>query len=471
MDLETRLGSQPVAGFPSVSSTHAKMDAAFTAPDAPRRSIYLPALVAAMGGLLFGFDTAVINGAIVFLKRQFSLSASQTELAASSILVGCALGTCVAGLLSDRFGRKRLLIVAAALFAVSSIGASVPVTLAQFVAARLVGGLAIGIASMVSPLYIAEISPSKIRGRLVALNQLALVFGILLAFSVNYTLAGLCADNWRWMFASAAVPSFLFLFTLLAVPESPRWLVQKGRTDDARTVLTKFMNPLESKTEFDRIFVAVRQESGSVWAPGLRKPLVIAVALAVFQQITGINTIMYYGSLIFLEQIPKQSDASALLANIVVGAVNLVGTIFALAIVDRLGRRPLLLATFSGMALSLVLLALSIHFHLAPALSLLFVLAYVACFAIGVGPTVWIVMAEIFPTKVRGRAMSIATTSLWLACLLSTSTFLTLVKVLSISGAFLLYAAISIAAALFVVWAVPETKQRSLEEIEAFWRG
>ena len=197
----------------------------------------------------------------------------------------------------------------------------------------------------------------------------------------------------------------------------------------------------------------------------------IAVALAVFQQITGINTIMYYGSLIFLEQIPKQSDASALLANIVVGAVNLVGTIFALAIVDRLGRRPLLLATFSGMALSLVLLALSIHFHLAPALSLLFVLAYVACFAIGVGPTVWIVMAEIFPTKVRGRAMSIATTSLWLACLLSTSTFLTLVKVLSISGAFLLYAAISIAAALFVVWAVPETKQRSLEEIEAFWRG
>jgi sugar porter (SP) family MFS transporter len=455
-----------------VNSGDANINAAAfaDAPDAPRRSIYFPALVAAMGGLLFGFDTAVINGAIVFLKRQFSLSASQTELAASSILVGCALGASMAGLLSDRFGRKRLLLVAAALFTVSSIGASVPVTLAQFVAARLIGGLAIGIASMVSPLYISEISPPKIRGRLVALNQLALVFGILLAFSVNYTLAGTGANNWRWMFASAAVPSLLFLVTLIGVPESPRWLVQKGRTDQARSVLAKFMNPLESQAEFDQISVAVRQETGSVWAPALRKPLLIGVALAVFQQITGINTILYYGSLIFLEQIPKQSDSSALFANIIVGAVNLIGTIVALSIVDRLGRRPLLLGTFSGMGVSLVLLALSIHLHLAPVLSLFFVLAYVACFAVGVGPTVWIVMAEIFPTGVRGRAMSIATISLWLACLLITSTFLSLVKTLSISGAFLLYAALCVAAAVFVAWAVPETKQRSLEEIEAFWR-
>ena len=441
-----------------------------TTPDTPRRSIYLPTLVAAMGGLLFGFDTAVINGAIVFLKRQFSLSASQTELAASSILVGCALGASLAGLLSDRFGRKRLLIVAATLFAISSIGASVPSTLSQFVIARLIGGLAIGIASMVSPLYITEISPPKIRGRLVALNQLALVFGILLAFSVNYTLAGTGANNWRWMFASAAVPSLLFLFTLLGVPESPRWLMQKGRVDQARMVLAKFMKPEESKAEFEHISVAVRQERGSLWAAGLRKPLLIAIALAVFQQITGINTILYYGSLIFLEQIPKQSDSSALLANVIVGAVNLVGTVVALLIVDRLGRRPLLLATFSGMAASLVLLALSIHFHFAPVLSLSLVLAYVACFAVGVGPTVWIIMAEIFPTKVRGRAMSLATISLWMACLLITSTFLTLAKALSISGAFLLYAGLSVAAALFVAWGVPETKQRSLEEIEAFWR-
>jgi len=245
--------------------------------------------------------------------------------------------------------------------------------------------------------------------------------------------------------------------------------VQKGRVDEARTVLSKFMNPIESKVEFDQISVAVRQERASVWAPALRKPLLIAVALAVFQQITGINTILYYGSLIFLEQIPAQSDASVLQANIIVGAVNLVGTIVALAIIDRVGRRLLLLVTFSGMALSLVLLVLSIHFHLPPALSLLFVLLYVACFAVGVGPTVWIVMAEIFPTRVRGRAMSIATIALWLACLLITSTFLTLVKILSPSGAFLLYAAMSIAAALFVAWLVPETKQRSLEEIEAFW--
>jgi sugar porter (SP) family MFS transporter len=456
--------------FASTKVERATLEGAPAAQDSPRRSIYLPAMVAAMGGLLFGFDTAVINGAIVFLKRQFSLSASQTELAASSILVGCVLGASIAGMLSDRFGRKGLLIVAAILFAISSIGASVPATLVQFVIARLIGGLAIGIASMVSPLYIAEISPPKIRGRLVALNQLALVFGILLAFSVNYTLAGTGANNWRWMFAAAAVPSCLFLFTLLGVPESPRWLVQKGRTVLARTVLAGFMNAPDAEAEFEQISVAVEQESGSVWAAGLHKPLLIAIALAVFQQITGINTILYYGSLIFLEQIPKQSDSSALLANIVVGAVNLIGTIVALSVVDRLGRRPLLLATFSGMALSLVLLAASIHFHLAAVLSLFFVLAYVACFAVGVGPTVWIVMSEIFPTKVRGRAMSLATISLWLACLLITSTFLTLVKALSISGAFLLYAGLSVAAAVFVAWGVPETKQRSLEEIGAFWR-
>jgi MFS family permease len=191
-----------------------------SATDSTRRSIYAPALVAAMGGLLFGFDTAVINGAIVFLQRRFVLSASQTELAAGSILAGCAVGASIAGLLSDRFGRKRLLILAAILFAVSSVGAAVPAALSQFVIARVIGGIAIGIASMVSPLYIAEISPPTIRGRLVALNQLALVFGILLAFFVNYPLAGFGSNNWRWMFASAAVPSLLFLFTLLAFPKA-----------------------------------------------------------------------------------------------------------------------------------------------------------------------------------------------------------------------------------------------------------
>jgi MFS family permease len=231
------------------------------------------------------------------------------------------------------------------------------------------------------------------------------------------------------------------------------------------------MGPLESRAEFEQIYFATREEKGSVWAQRLRKPLLIAVALAVFQQITGINTILYYGSLIFLEQFPKQSDSSALLANIAVGAVNLIGTILTLAIVDRLGRRLLLLTTFSGMAFSLLLLAASIHLHVSPALSLFFVLAYVACFAVGVGPTVWIVMAEIFPTRIRGRAMSIATIALWLACLLITSTFLSLVKALSSSGAFLVYAVISLAAAVFVALAVPETKQRSLEEIEAFWQN
>jgi MFS family permease len=202
----------------------------------------------------------------------------------------------------------------------------------------------------------------------------------------------------------------------------------------------------------------------------MRRPFVIAMGLAVFQQITGINTILYYGSLIFLEQMPKRPDTSALLANVIVGGVNLLGTIAALALVDRAGRRLLLLSTFSGMSVSLGLLAMTIHFHSAPSLGLVFVLIYVGCFAIGVGPTVWIVMAEIFPTMVRGRAMSLATITLWLACLLITSSFLTLVKVLSASGVFLVYAGISIVAAAFVFLTVPETKERSLEEIERFWQ-
>jgi sugar porter (SP) family MFS transporter len=426
--------------------------------------------VAAIGGLLFGFDTAVINGAIVFLKRQFSLNDSQTELAASSILMGCVLGASLAGILSDKFGRKRLLISAAALFAISSVGAALPANLGQFVTARLFGGLAIGIASMLSPLYISEISPAAIRGRLVALNQLAIVCGILLAFTVTYGLAWLGPFSWRWMFGSAVVPSVLFLFALLLVPESPRWLVQKGRIDQARSVLGSFMVGAEAAKELMDISNALREESGSIWARSMRRPFVIAMGLAVFQQITGINTILYYGSLIFLEQMPKRPDTSALLANVIVGGVNLLGTIAALALVDRAGRRLLLLSTFSGMSVSLGLLAMTIHFHSAPSLGLVFVLIYVGCFAIGVGPTVWIVMAEIFPTMVRGRAMSLATITLWLACLLITSSFLTLVKVLSASGVFLVYAGISIVAAAFVFLTVPETKERSLEEIERFWQ-
>src|SRR5580704_11358218 len=228
------------------------------------RSVYLPATVAAIGGLLFGFDTAVINGAIVFIKQQFALSDSQTEIAASSLLLGCFLGASVSAFTSDRFGRKRVLLAAAALFTLSSIGSALPRDLIEFAGARLVGGVAIGIASTLSPLYIAEISPAQKRGLLVSLNQLAIVTGILLSYSVNYLLTGTGPSNWRWMFATAAIPSIAFFFTLLFIPESPRWLMQKGREQEAAHFLAEIVGPQAASGEVAAIRAAIGEESGDL---------------------------------------------------------------------------------------------------------------------------------------------------------------------------------------------------------------
>ncbi|MGA8764206.1 MAG: MFS transporter, partial [Candidatus Sulfotelmatobacter sp.] len=284
------------------------------------RYLYLPAMGAALGGLLFGFDTAVINGAIVFIKQQFRLNDSQTEIAASSLLLGCVVGASVAAFTSDRFGRKRVLLGAAALFTISSIGAALPRDVIEFAVARLLGGVAIGIASTLSPLYIAEISPAQRRGLLVSLNQLAIVSGILLSYSVNYLLTGAGPANWRWMFASAAIPSVCFLLTLLFIPESPRWLMQKGREQEAKHFLTQIVGPQAAAEEIADIRAAISEESGNLWDPTFRKALIVAVVIALFSQFTGINTIIYYGSLVFLEHVPHQTASTALWANVNIGA-------------------------------------------------------------------------------------------------------------------------------------------------------
>ena len=439
------------------------------AKDGSARYLYLPAAVAALGGLLFGFDTAVINGAIVFLKRQFALTDSQTEFGASSLLLGCVLGASLAAFTSDRFGRKKSLLAAAALFTVSSIGAALPRNITEFVIARVLGGLAIGLASTLSPLYIAEISPARIRGLLVSVNQLAIVTGILLSYSVNYGLTGAGPANWRWMFASAAVPSAFFLVTLLSVPESPRWLVQKGRDAEAENILSRIKGREAAQTEIHAIRAAVAEESGNVFDAAFRKPLVVAVLIGLFSQFTGINTIIYYGSLVFLEHVPNQTASSALFANVMIGAINFVATILGMYLIDRAGRKPLMTSAFAGMGAALVGVAASIHFHGPPFAVLLFVLVYVACFAVGIGTGTWVLMSEICPNRIRGRAMSIATLFLWCGTLIVTLTFLSLVRVLTAPGAFLLYAVICVAAVLFVKMVVPETKGRSLEEIESWW--
>jgi sugar porter (SP) family MFS transporter len=351
----------------------------------------------------------------------------------------------------------------------SSIGAALPRDLFQFAVARLLGGIAIGIASTLSPLYIAEISPAKKRGLLVSLNQLAIVSGILLSYSVNYMLTGAGPSNWRWMFATAALPSLAFLLTLLFIPESPRWLVQKGRNQEAEQFLARMVGPQAASIEINAIRAAISEESGDLFDPSFRKPLIVAIVIALFSQFTGINTIIYYGSIVFLEHVPHQTASTALWANVIIGVINFVATIVGMLLIDRSGRKSLLMSAFGGMALSLAAVSVAIHFQASGVIVLIFVLTYVACFAVGVGTGTWVLMSEICPTRVRGRAMSIATVFLWCGTLSVTLTFLSLVTLFTAAGVFLLYALISVAALLFVWRGVPETKGRTLEEIEKFW--
>ncbi|HXE13125.1 MAG TPA: sugar porter family MFS transporter [Bryobacteraceae bacterium] len=435
-----------------------------------RTYVYRIASVAALGGLLFGYDTAIINGAIVFLKQQFHWNDWETELAASSLLAGCIVGSAIAGSLSDRYGRRRILLLSAAIFAISAIATALPHSLVPFACARLAGGVAIGIASMLAPLYIAEVAPEAIRGQLVSMNQLAITIGILVSYLVGWGLSFVGTSGWRWMFASMAVPSLLFFFALFTVPESPRWLVRIGRDTEAIGVLRRCG---ESASRVGEIKAAIAQEEGaSLFQRSLRKPLTIGIVLAVLQQITGINTILYYGSIIFTEQIKSASASSALMANVIIGAVNTICTVAAILMIDKLGRKPLLMAASAGMAACLFVMGFLFRLaHPPGTLILVLILGYVAWFAIGLGPGVWVVIAELFPTGVRGRAVSISTVSLWVACLVITSTFLTIVKLFSITGAFWLYAFLSVVTFVFVWRVVPETKGQTLEEIERQWVG
>jgi sugar porter (SP) family MFS transporter len=432
---------------------------------------YRIASVTALSGFLFGFDTAIINGAIVFLRRHFQWTEIQTEFAAGSLLAGCALGAGVAGALSDRFGRKIVLLLAAVIFALSSVATALPNGLGGFVAARVVAGVAIGIASMLAPLYIAEVSPAAIRGRLVSMNQLAIVLGILVSYLVGWAMAGLGEDSWRWMFAVAALPSLLFFGALFFVPESPRWLVKEGRHEEAARVLARLGEPPSQVGEIER---AIAEESGSLrqlFEKGLRRPLAIGVTLAILQQVTGINTVLYYGSIIFTEQAGAASTSAALWANVLVGAMNLVFTVVALFTIDRLGRRVLLISAAAGMGVSLTVLGFVFRAGSAtPSSVLALILCYVACFSFGMGPGVWVVISELFPTRIRGRAMSLATVALWLACLLITLTFLSLVKAFTAGGAFWIYALMCACTVWFVWKFTPETKGKNLEEIEQQWK-
>jgi len=443
-------------------------------------------LVATLGGLLFGYDTAVIAGAIGFLQTHFQLTPAMKGWAASSALAGCVLGVVLAGPISDRFGRRNTLIFAAVMFLVSAIGTAVPRTLTTFVLFRLIGGVGVGAASMTSPMYIAEISPARIRGRMVSVNQFAIISGMLVVYFVNYFIVAYGQDvggdwnvvhGWRWMFGSEAVPALALLVLLLLVPESPRWLIEKGRLDQARDILTRVDGPGHADREIREIQSALAEEPTSLkhlLRPGLRLALTIGVVLAVLQQVTGINVFLYYAPEIFKTVAGAGVDV-AMLQTVVVGAVNLGFTVLAIAIVDKVGRKPLMIVGAAGMGVSLTAIGVAAMLDQLAAWVLLFILGYIACFAMSVGPVTWVILSEIFPTKIRGRALAVATFCLWTANLVVSQTFPMmdenpwLIEQFNHGFPFFVYAVFCLVLVVFMIAAVPETKGRTLEQIESHW--
>lgn len=430
--------------------------------------------VAALSGLLFGFDTAVVNGGLLLLRAQFHLSNLQAEFAAGALIAGAVFGAAGAGWTGDRYGRKKMLGWTAFLFAISSIAAAVPSDLLEFEAARFVGGLGIGIGSTLAPVYISEIAAPSVRGSLVTLNQLAVVLGILGSYLICWRFATLGPSAWRWMFGVGVVPALALFTGLFFIPESPRWLAKMGRHAEARRVLIAIAGSDESADELEQIELSLREEKLAhlrLSSPDLRKPLFLALTLALLQQITGINTVLYYGAMLFTEQM-GQRTSSAIGANVAIGFVNVIGTLLSILWLDRIGRRKLLLWTSAGMAASLFLLTVlfKLH-HVSLLLVTLGILCYVACFAIGLGPVTWVYISEIFPSTVRGRAVSAATIILWIACLLVTVSFLSLIHYAGPAGAFCLYGVLSVVTCFFVYRYLPETRGKSLEEISSLWRS
>lgn len=445
------------------------------------------ALVAAMGGLLFGYDWVVIGGARQFYESYFHLTSEQlVGWANSCALVGCFIGSLAAGYAGERFGRRRVLLLSAILFAISSALTGWSYSFSAFVFWRIVGGTAIGLSSNISPLYIAEISPAAVRGRLVSLNQFAIVVGILLAQVANWQIARPVPDHlsqialmqswnvqygWRWMFCAVVAPAVIFTVTSFFIPESPRWLLTKGKEASASEVLTRIGGPAYALREAANIKSSLDHEAGTKasWRelsmPGIRKIVLIGVALAVLQQWTGINILFNYAAEVYRAAGYGQND---IFLNIVItGAINLVFTVVAMLIVDRIGRRPMMLYGCIGIGLSNLLAGLAYHASWHGRTVLLLTLSAIACYALTLAPVTWVLISEIFPNRVRSQGVSIAVCALWLSSFALTYTFPWIDRTLGSSGTFLGYGGICIAGAVFVYIFVPETKGQTLEQIES----
>src|ERR1700722_9300176 len=435
---------------------------------------YLIAAVAALGGLLFGYDTGVISGALLFVRQVMHLSPTLQGIVVAIALAGAAIGAAASGYISDRVGRRPVILSAGLLFIAGAIISAVASDISLLLVGRFLVGVGIGVASMLTPLYLAEISPANDRGAIVSLNQLCITGGILVSYLVGFALAAV-GDGWRWMLALGALPGVILSAGMLVLPESPRWLAGHGRVGHAEEVLRQLRGVADVSDEFNSLRTDVlradRRPSGvsQLLAPRLRRPLVIGIGLAMFQQITGINTVIYFAPTIF-QSAGMSSAATSILATAGVGAVNVIMTIISIRLIDRLGRRQLLFWSLGGMAVTLLVLSGAFYAGTSGQLAWIAVLsvaAYVGFFAIGLGPVFWLLIAEIFPLDMRGRAMRLATVANWVFNLAVLVTFLNLVGAVGSSGAFLVYGVLSVAALVFSAMMVPETKGRSLEQIEA----
>ena len=422
--------------------------------------------ISAMGGYLFGFDFAVISGALPFLKTTFVLNPWWEGFLTGSLALGCIAGCLLAGRIAERNGRKPGLMLAALIFAVSSLGMAFSFNLAFFITMRFAAGIGVGMASMLSPLYIAEISPAAARGRNVAINQLTIVIGILITNLVNYMLAGYGSEAWRWMFGLGVVPSLLFFIGIFWLPESPRWLLTVGRTADAEKTLRKIGGNVEETINNIQVSLAGREKPSlkAVFEKGVRPMIVVGITLAVFQQLCGINVVFNYTSTIF-ESVGASLDRQ-LFETVGIGVVNLVFTLVAMWQVDKLGRRPLMLAGSLGLTIIYIILSVLLQQQAPAGIVSVFVMIAIALYATSLAPVTWVLISEIFPNHIRGLASSIATVSLWLAYFILVFTFPILSAVLGTYGPFYMYAGICLLGFLFVKFKVKETKGQTLEQLE-----
>lgn len=442
------------------------------------------ALSAALGGLLFGYDTAVISGAIGNLTEYFHLTPVETGWAISSALVGCLIGAFFSDYLSNRLGRRATMLITAILFILNSVGTALPNSFTMFVLFRIVGGIGVGIASMVVPMYIAEIAPPKRRGALVGNYQLAIVIGIVVVYFVNYFIA-LQGDahwnlniGWRWMFGSEIIPSILFLVFIFLIPESPRWLLQKGKSEQAVAVLEKINAPEDVAQVQSEIQNSLEQEDKGQWNnlvnPIYKKALFVGIGLSILQQLTGINAILYYAPEIF-KSLGSSTDAS-LLETSILGVINLIFTLLAIKWVDKMGRKPLLYIGSAGMTISLAAVGIFIYNEAVGNYVLPFLILFMASFSISWGPIVWVLLSEIFPNKIRSLALAISVFIQWVANFVVTQVFPSLIENQwlkdNFNGAFpfYLFSLICLFSLLFVWKKVPETKNKSLEQMDALWK-